>query len=142
MNFFNLSADPYSLSQAMQGQPTYQQQVSRQAGQIVSAIGSKLPGTAGQVAQRVGQAVSAVGNAQPTPRYGPVTQLVTPSGQYHTRQGFSMERGGKVGRVVPTLEPQYMEQGGFVKIGGGAGSIAPWYRKEKGGKIKKYVKKV
>ena len=131
MNFFNLSADPYSLSQAMQGQPTYQQQVSRQAGQIVSAIGSKLPSVAGQVAQRVGQAVTGVGTAQPTPRYGPVTQLRTPSGQYHTYQGVSFEKGGL--------------------IGGSAGSIAPWYRsqvnarvfeqtpyrKEKGGMIKK-----
>ena len=117
-----MTADPYSLSQAMQGQPTYQQQVSRQAGQIVGAIGSKLPGVAGQVAQRVGQAVTAVGTAQPTPRYGPVTQLRTPSGQYHTYQGFALEKGGL--------------------IGGSAGSIAPWFRKmEKGGKVKRKGKK-
>lgn len=142
MNFFNMSADPYSLSQAMQGQPTYQQQVNRQAGQIVSAIGSKLSGTAGQVAQRVGQLVTGVANVAPPIRYGPVTTTRNAQGQWVTSGSFGMEQGGKVGRVVPKLEPQYMEQGGFVKIGGGAGSIAPWYRKEQGGKIKKYVKKV
>jgi hypothetical protein len=118
MNFFNMSADPFSFGQAMSGQPTYQQQVNRQAGQIVSAIGEKLPGQVGQIAQRVGQLVSAVGNATPPITMGPSVVSRTPSGQYHTRTTFAMENGGLVPESVP-----------FIKIGGGKGSIAPWYRK-------------
>jgi hypothetical protein len=118
-------ADPYSFGQALGGQPTYRQQVNRQAGQIVSAIGSKLPGTAGQVAQRVGQLVTGAASTAPPITVGQSVVSRTPSGQYHTRTTFAMEQGGRV------------------LIGGGRGSILPLdYKerimyKEKGGKIKK-----
>jgi hypothetical protein len=111
-------ADPYSFGQALGGQPTYRQQVNRQAGQIVSAIGSKLPGTAGQVAQRVGQLVTGAASTAPPITVGQSVVSRTPSGQYHTRTTFAMEQGG----MIP---------------GRGRGSIAPWFYKEKGGKIKK-----
>lgn len=111
--------DQFSFGQALGGQPTYRQQVNRQAGQIVSAIGSKLPGTTGQIAQRVGQLVTGAATAAPPVVVGPSVVSRTPSGQYHTRTTFAMETGGRV------------------LIGGGRGSIAPWYYKEKGGRIKK-----
>lgn len=121
MNIFGGFGDPYSFSQALGGQPTYQQQVNRQAGQIVSAIGSKLPSVAGQVARAVGNIVTNVASASPAITYGPSTTTRNAQGQYVTHTSFAMEKGGL--------------------IGSGRGSIAPWYYREKGGKIKKNKKK-
>jgi hypothetical protein len=108
---FGSSTNPYNVSQALSGGQTMEQQVNQQAGQIVSSLGNKVGGTVGGLANKVGQLYQMASKVQPPIRYGPATVSRTQSGQYHTRQGFAME------------------QGGYVKIGGGAGSIAPWYRK-------------
>lgn len=116
MNFFNLTADPFSLSQAMAGRPTYQQQVSTGAGQILQGLGSKIPGQFGQIAQRVGQAVSAVGSAPSNIRIGPSITYKNPQGQYVTHSTFALESGGLIpGRGKGSLAPWYHEKGGMIQ---------------------------
>lgn len=108
---FGSSMNPYNLTQALTGGQTMEQQANQRAGSIVQGLGQKIGGTAGGIASKVGQVYQMASKVQPPIRAGPITQMRTASGQYHTYQGFSMENGG------------------YVKIGGGAGSIAPWYRK-------------
>ena len=95
---FGSSTNPFNVSQALSGGQTMEQQANQQAGQIVHTLGGKIGGTVGSIASKVGQVYQMASKVQPPIRYGPATVSRTPSGQYHTRQGFSMEAGG---RVIP-----------------------------------------
>ena len=107
---FGSSTNPYNVSQALSGGQTMEQRANQQAGQIVSSLGSKVGGTVGGLMNKVGQVYQMASKVQPPIRYGPATVTRNAQGQYVTHQGFEMEQGGRL-------------------IGGGAGSIAPWYRK-------------
>jgi hypothetical protein len=107
--------NPIDVERAQSGQQTYTQAVNQSAGQVVSSLGSKIGGTVGGLMNKVGnlyQMASKVGVPQ--------AQTYHPSIRYRDASGAMITK--------PAYWSQ-MEQGGYVKIGGGAGSIAPWYRK-------------
>jgi hypothetical protein len=105
---FGSSTNAYNFSQALTGGQTMEQQANQEAGSIVHTLGGKVGGTVGGIASKVGQLYQIASKVQPPIRSGPVTQLRTASGQYHTVQGFSMENGGVVpGSDRASLGPRY-----------------------------------